>query len=283
MSDTLIYQHIHRLSKGSLGGFLPITYETYIERSQALALSAFSRQEKPITGFTQPGDLPLSMLRYMEFIGLSVSVRNKTLMAQHVSLEQHMLLLTYEAKPRPLSLASMGYTSSDFIAYIYQDVAARFIRHKEMKSLEFTKEKAALIKAWLLEKVPAKRGSPQRQIRRHLMTMFDRNNAQIIALFNNRGCTNDMQNLMRKLLERDDDKGYTYGEVRDFRDVRADLKLLAKQVTYSYYTNSGDSLKAEEFLRIRCPSLVNSFVAEDINKPRERKTKKERVTKALSF
>lgn len=253
----------------------PVTQSQFIARARALPLLAVERDkdESGEVGFAPPKNLSTLDLRGLGLVAHGFSPRNKKILAEHISPLQHMVLIAHEATPRPLGFAMNGYSASDFIAYIYQDVAERFIHNPVMRSEEFTREKAKAIKMWLGEKVPRKQHSPQRHIRRRLMALFGRSNQQINSLFIDRESPPEMILLFRKLMERDDNLGYIKGQLRNFELVRSDLNRLAQAVTLKHYLNVGDIDRAEAFMRVDCPATISDFSALQIDKPRTRKAK----------
>src|SRR5690606_38512652 len=97
-------------------------------------------------------------------------------MDKPVSIVREMLLLCYEAKPRYISFALSGYTASDFFAYIYQDIALRFMEdltpaQKKLPFVQLVEE----IKAWMRVPPPVSMvNTPRRHIRRRIMATLDR-------------------------------------------------------------------------------------------------------------
>lgn len=252
----------------------PLTQNQYIVRARALPLLAEASKKglEPIKqgqeGFATPSNLSSLDLRGLGLVAHGFSPRNAKILAKHVSPLQHMVLIAHEATPRPLGFAMNGYTPSDFIAYIYQDVAERFINTHDIRNPRFTREKANRIKMWLAESVPRKQHSPQRHIRRRLMSMLNRTNQQINSLLIDREVSPEMTLLFRKLMERDDNLGYMQGQLRDFNLVRDDFNLLAETITFNHYIYTGEQERADAFMRVDCPSTIHDFSLLKIDKPR---------------
>lgn len=262
-----------RINKLRLNGELSpsLTQNQFVYRARSLPLLAaesLSDENQFASGFAVPINLSTLDLRGMGFVGHGFSPRDKKSLSEPISLLQHMLLLAYEATPRPMSFAMNGYSASDFVAYAYQDVAARFIDIPLMHELTFTREKASIIKSWLSESVPRKQNSPQRHIRRRLMAIFNRSSQQINSLFIDREIPPEMILLFRKLLERGDNLGYTGGSLRDFKLVRSDLNLLAESVTLPYLMALNEVEQVDAFNRVDCPATVDDFSSLQIDKPR---------------
>ena len=246
-----------------------ITYAECIQRARVLPLLAaqLNNDQRDKTLF-RPADLTILELRLLGFVPHGFSMRNRKVLQKNISLPQHMMLIAFEAKPRPLSFAMSGYSCSDFVAYIYQDVAARFIDSPIMATKEFTKEKAEEIKYWLQLDVPKKRNSPQRHIKRRLMALLNRKSGQINNLYQDQEVPTDLLILFRKLLEVDEDVGYSYGELRDFSLVRQDFNALCHYVTYSHYEENKMIVNQEDYHRVKCPSVIIDFTSENIDKKR---------------
>lgn len=249
-----------------------ITYEQYAERAQTLSERAVTLHEKEST-FPLPVVLSGTELRSLDLVNHTFSLRNVKKLRKNTSMLEHMALIAFEAKPRPLSFAISRYNVVDFIAYIYQDVAQHFIDSEVVQSEEFTLEKSMAIKNWLLAPVPRKQNTPQRHIRRRLMVAFNRTGHQITSLLNGRGVAPELRLLIHKLLERDDDVGYTRGAIRDFESVRYDLNVLTRHVALGYYLEQEDTNAINAYFRIPCPSEVPdfNFSVLSIDKPRARR------------
>lgn len=271
-SLTALTERINALNVG--GDFdLLLTQNEFVYRARALPLLAAQRRGGPDNGFALPMNLSTLDLRAIGFVAHGFSYSDKKNFSETVSLLQHMALLAYEAKPRPMSFSMNGYSASDFVAYIYQDVAARFIDIPLMHEPVFTREKANVIKSWLSESVPRKQNTPQRHIRRRLMAVFNRTSQQINSLFIDREIPPEMLIIFRKLLERDDNSGYIEGSLRDFELVRHDINLLGEAVTLPYLIATDDIEQADAFRRVDCPATIGDFGALQIDKPRSKKTK----------
>lgn len=247
----------------------PVTMRDYMIRMQELPRLAAGHA--PSNGFARPADLAPMHLRLVTGF-FSSRFQMKSLEEQiddRVTLGREMLLLTYEAKPRPISFAMTGYTASDFIAYIYQDVALRSMgRNADVTHEEFVAQ-IDDIKSWLRLPPPSRiDNSPRRHIRRRLMLLLDRTNNQAASLLEDREMPNELVLLAQKLLECDDDEGYTQGRLRDFREVREDFNVLAEHCVRLRHPD--DSKLLSSFDRVICPSLVDDFASYQIDLPRGR-------------
>ena len=246
-----------------------ITYEQYAERARKLSERSVTLHEEK-SSFPLPDMLNGTDLRSLNLVNHSFSPRDVKGLRERVSMLEHMALISFEAKPRPLSFAINRYSVADFIAYVYQDVAQRYIDDEIMQDENFTLEKSNLIKNWLLAPVPRKQNTPQRHIRRRLMIAFDRTGHQITSILNGRSIAPELRLLVHKLLERDDDVGYTRGAIRDFEHVRHDLNIFIKHIALGHYFEQGNIDAINAYFRIPCPSQVLDFSILKIDKPRSR-------------
>src|SRR5690606_21083225 len=111
------------------------------------------------------------------------------------------------------------------------------------------------IKDWLrMPPPPGVQNSARRHIRRRLMLLLERTNHQAASLFEDREMPSDLVMMFQKLLERDDDQGYTQGSLRDFREVREDFNRLADFCVRNRHPN--DDEIEESFEKVICPSLI---------------------------
>lgn len=238
-------------------------------------------------GFSDAGDLSNTNTRLISGMLSAKMLRQsfKDELDKPVSIIREMQLICFEAKPRPISLALGGYTASDLIAYIYQDIARKHLDVGEDISRYHFADIVEDIKSWL--RIPSSTSSvntPQRHIRRRLMVMLDRTTHQASALIQDREMPFETVSLVQKLLERDDDQGYTRGDLRDFESVRNDLNLLAEHCILGRF--EPNSRQVQDFRMVCCPSLVVDFAAYTVQRPRGRprslgvKVKKTRTVKA---
>lgn len=251
MSQTAIQKLI--AERNASGNLRPVTMRDYMVRMGQLTRWAAKSMDP--SGFAYPVDLNQSEMRLIS--GL-YSSRLKTRGARNeldepVSLVREMLLLCYEAKPRPISLAMTGYVASDLVAYIYQDVAAQEIPDFDPGAP--IAERIDQIKMWLRVTPPRTAvNNASRHIRRRLMVMLDRSNHQAASLIEDREMPTEVRHLVQKLLERDDDQGYTNGRLRDFHLVREDLNALAEHCLNLRF--DPDSRQIEDLNMVCCPGDV---------------------------
>lgn len=208
-----------------------VTLREYLLRMQQVP--RMSTQLEAENGFRSPGDMSVAMVRLLTSMMSSRFHTEKTQndMDKPVSPVRQMLLLAFEAKPRPISFAITGYTSSDFIAYIYQDLAEHAMRLAGRRLPKPFGERIDDIKAWMREGAPkVGTNSASRHIRRRLMVLLSRTNHQVASLLDDREMPSELVFLIHKLLERDDDVGFTQGALRPFKDVREDFNRLAEFV-----------------------------------------------------
>lgn len=258
----------------------PVSLREYLLRMQQIPRAAIN--SGPTNGFTRPGDLNMSLLRLVTGLLSSRMQRNefKKDMEQPVSLIREMLLLCFEAKPRQVSFSVTGYTASDFIAYIYQDISMLGMGMSAAQMRRPFIENVSSLKEWLRQPPPrSMKNNVRRHIRRRLMVTLDRTNHQSSSLFEDREIPSELLYLIHKLMERDDDVGYTQGQIRDFYDVRTDFNLLAEYCRKLRFTGAEED--PHVFDRVICPSLVEDFPSYRIDLPRGRTfpNKKTRQTK----
>ena len=272
-SNSLIAQLVERY-KNDPEKCKPVTMREYMMRmSQIPRLAANINETK--NAFVSPGDLSPMVLRIVTgFLNYRLHSASKPKeLEKEISLRREMLLLAFEAKPRHISFAMNGYTASDFISYIYQDVAMTAMgvdpEEQEDRFVPMIND----IKSWM--RIPPPKGitnTARRHIRRRLMLLLDRSNHQAASLFEDREMPSEMVLMMQKLLERDDDQGYLNGELRDFRQVRDDFNILAEFCVRNRYTDK--SAKSERVLmdleKVICPSEVGNFESYVIDLPRGR-------------
>jgi hypothetical protein len=253
----------------------PLTMREYLSRMHKIPRAAFAWAD--INAFATPEDMNVSALRLSTGMLSSrfLSKASKALLDEPDSLSREMLLIAFEAKPRPISYSITGYRMSDFIAYIYQDVAMSAMNLSSSQRARPFKENVENIKSWFL--LPPGKGGPnsaRRHVRRRLMALLDRTNHQAASLFEDREIPGELPHLIHKLMERDDDQGFMAGDLRDFRLVRQDFNLLAEYCMRSRYAS--DVVKIDALDRVICPSKIKDFSAYVIDLPRGRSASKDR-------
>lgn len=227
-----------------------VTLREYLLRMQQVP--RMSTQHEAENGFRSPGDMSVAMVRLLTSMMSSRFHTEKTQndMDKPVSPVLQMLLLAFEAKPRPISFAITGYTSSDFIAYIYQDLAEHAMRLAGRHLPKPFGDRIDDIKAWMREGAPkVGTNSASRHIRRRLMVLLSRTNHQVASLLDDREMPSELVFLIHKLLERDDDVGFTQGALRPFKDVREDFNRLAEfvvRINAEYADALPDSTEPDE-------------------------------------
>jgi len=252
----------------------PLSWSEYLLRAEKIARLAKSFGAS--NNFGNGVDMNPTTLRLVTGM-ISSRMQRGSFKAQHaqpISLLREMSLLTFEAKPRLISFC-MQFTSSDFICYIYQDIILKSMVQEQVlprSALKSSFEKnLGLMRRWM-QKTPSRTGvnSTRRHIRRRLMALLDRTNHQAAALFFDQETSSELFMLIQKLMERDDDVGYTQGMIRDFRDVRADFNLLAEHCRAIRIAHQLSVTKEDDTLlsRIVCPASVENIEEYQIDLPR---------------
>lgn len=247
----------------------PTTLREYLAKMQMIP--RLSAREPAVNGFAQPVDLSASSLRLVT--GLVTSRIQRPSFQQEldspVSVIREMLLMAYEAKPRPISFALSGYTASDFIAYIYQDVLMNDMGMSPEDRKRPFSEIVDDLKEWMrIPPEPSTTNTPRRHIRRRLMALLDRSNHQAASLFEDREMPVELVLLMQKLLERDDDQGYTRGDIKPFQEVRDDFNALGEFCIRLHYEEGSKQIESLEM--VFCPASVSDVSLYSIQKPRGR-------------
>lgn len=253
-----------------------LTMRDYLARMQQIPRLAYLRADED--AFAVPQDMNMSTLRLTTSMLSSrfMNFDNRTLLDEPVSLMREMLLVTYEAKPRHISYGITGYTMSDFLAYIYQDVIMNGMGMSAARREQPFSKRIDDLKTWML--MPSGKSavnSPRRHIRRRLMCLLDRTNHQVAALFEDREIPNELSQLVFKLLERDDDEGYTQGRIRPYREVRADFNALTEFCIRKRFPE--DYERIANLNRIVCPSVITDFPGYPIDLPRGRASQRAEV------
>lgn len=256
----------------------PVTMREYTQRMQEIP--RLSMRFGQSNGFEMAHDLSDAQMRLITGMVSSRynQARFQEQMDKPVNVLREMMLYLFEAKPRPISFAITGYTISDFIAYIYQDIALQLTGASAQANEPF-KNVVDQIKAWFREPFDSRKNSARRHIRRRLMVTLDRTSHQANSLFEDREMPTEMLYVAHKLLERDDDSGYTQGVIRPFEQVRNDFNLLATYCQVRRYKD--EPKKLEAFWRVRCPGEVPGFdfTNEVIDLPRRRARKASHLKK----
>ena len=246
-----------------------MTMREYLAGMQQIPRLAYARPDA--TRFAMPQDMNMSTLRLASGMLSSrfLNFDNRALFDESVSLMREMLLITYEAKPRPISYGITGYRMSDFIAYIYQDILMDDMKMSDHQRGRPFESRVEALKMWMM--MPTGKSavnSARRHIRRRLMVLLDRTNHQAAALFEDREVPSELIHLIHKLMERDDDLGYTEGRVRPYREVRADFNALAEFCVRNRFKHDSERLRTLD--RLVCPSLITDFPGYPIDLPRGR-------------
>lgn len=271
-SPSYIAQRLARAYEDKEHLAAPSTLREFRGRMQHLARRAVRLDDDSI-GFRFPSDLTDSTVHLHAGILSSryASKEGKEELDSPTSMTREMLLYCFESKPRPISFGITGYSSSDFISYLYQDVAYSEMDSEDkeyMDSLELP-DQIDFVADWMRAPISNHRNSARRHIRRRLRVLLDRKVVQIGAMQFDREVRTDMLYLFFKLLERDDDTGFTEGQLRESTAIRDDLNLLGLFCNYIHFKD--DERRLREFLRVRCPSLVSDFSSEVIDLPRRSK------------
>jgi len=240
-------------------------------RAYALSASEFrARTQELATLAAQSGPsgfiLPRGLNRHqeLEITHLDTIAMRRT-MSQgdpDCSFLSEMLLLAFEATPRPVSYAMSGYMPGDWLAYMYQDVALNALVHENpaLRKRDFDAGTCYLVREWLgnnrnlLRKDSAKVSAGQRHTLQRLEVIMGRSIGVVRNIFEDRNLRPEMVLLARKLLEMEDGDGYLSGAVRPFEEVRADWNALAEYVMRRRMV--GDEKWQTRFLRTCCPSVV---------------------------
>ena len=258
----------------------PVSWNEYLLRMEKISRLALQggvfESEGEVNNFSRERDVSPTLLRMITGMISSRMQRGSFKKEMHlpVPVVREMTLIAFEAKPRLVSLA-MGFTSSDFICYTYQDVIKEaMVLEGAISASASTKSFTEMLpdmKRWMRQ-APARKGlnSARRHIRRRIMALLDRTNHQVAALFSDKEMSSDLECLIQKLMERDDDVGYTQGMIRDFEAVRNDFNVLAehcRSIRISHnlgLTSNDDTLLS----RIVCPASVVDLTEYQLDLPR---------------
>jgi len=176
-----------------------------------------------------------------------------------VTLVQEMLLLAMEAKPRPVSFAIQGYMFNDFISYIYQDIYYKERGINTKLAIENFDKYRRDIGAWLRGEIRQEyKRCNKWKIRKGIQLLFDKNHiVHAHLMFQGKSISRSILTLMYKLMESDEDDGYTNGSIRDFRLIRQDLNLLGNYCFVRRYGN--DSKRMRTFREVIPPLSEDMF------------------------
>jgi len=224
-------------------GERPLNVAEFDERMMNLAVRAKKWMDTPPdNNFSNPKILSLDFVT-------DIAGNRKN----DVTLVQEMLLLAMEAKPRPISFAIQGYMFNDFISYIYQDI---YYEEKginaELAMANFNKYRRD-IGAWLRGEIRQDYKKCNKwKIRKGIQLLFDKNHiVHAHLMFQGKSISRSILSLMYKLMESDEDEGYTNGSIRDFRLIRQDLNLLGNYCFVRRYGN--DSKRMRTFREVIGP------------------------------
>jgi len=206
--------------------------------------------------FKLPPDLHMSVIPL-----LTGNMKPDKINKDFVTPLYEMLLLAFEAKPRPISFAMAGYSPVDFMAYIYQDVYSREkdIPLDDIES-NFGKWRNPIVDWLRSPRDESIENNATRHVRWRFALLFDRGYSQIAARQNRAEGNTALTNLISKLFESDQETGYANGSLRDFRLVRQDFNLLAERCFLLRHRD--DPVKMERFARVICPAKVNGPFSE---------------------
>lgn len=251
-SPSAIARHLSQLAGTS--EVKPTSHIEYLRRMERLPHLA--GREAGSNGFASPVNFNAADLRAVAGMQSAHMTKGRFLKDPDapVSLYREAVLITMEAKPRPLSFGINGYQPSDFFAYIYQDVILKSMPDAPAHGMPF-EGLLDRLKLWL--RTPPPRGNnenPARQIRRRLMALLNRTANQVNALLDDREIPTEMIPMLHKLLERDDDVGYTRGDIRDFQAVRDDFNQLVEHCARSRYKLAGDVKMLKMLDAAACPA-----------------------------
>lgn len=210
----------------------PITYNDLLLRAYRLANLASiygtsddlleNKRGRPLnkSSFNRPEAPTLALISNM--LGSSNYFRGQLGNSNEPApLELQMLLLLYEAKPRMASLSNLGWSQRDFVLWIYQDIFKRFHLESEEAILNLlmqTKkpsrdDKLSRLRIGIARRVTAALG--RYPVSFHKWMVSGKPSTRTVAM------------LFAKLLESDDEQGYTRTQEPDFKIVRADFYALA--------------------------------------------------------
>jgi len=238
---------------------ISVTPNDFYKRMVSLPMRAVHWDiNPPRNAFRIPRNLNVGVIPDMT----GIPIRDHQIRDVFITPAQEMLLLAFEAKPRPLSFAMTGYSLVDFMAYIYQDVYCKEneISLREVEN-DFGTWRNAIVE-WLRsdENAHISKNNAMRHIRKRFALVFDARYQSVAQWQKKPANAASMMNLFAKLLESDHDVGYTNGAVRDFRLVRQDFNLLAEHCFL--LRNKNDPIQMEQFSRAICPSKVQGAFSE---------------------
>lgn len=237
----------------------PLTMSEMRLRAQNLGMLAF---EGNTSGFAYP--LGLSRAEEQSVTHLETATKRRRLREDDpvAGAFEEMLLLAFEATPRPVSFAMSGYLPGAWLAYMYQDVALAVLDGLSLDDNgRFDDSMSARICEWLQDNrnLKLRHNAESDPTRRHLLQrlsiLMERQVTGVRLLFRDQALRPELTVLGRKLLEvEDDEAGFLRGEIRPFEEVRADWNALAEYVMRKRH--SKDDAWISRFVRVPCPGRV---------------------------
>ncbi|MGY2488308.1 hypothetical protein [Cupriavidus necator] len=208
--------------------FRPLTKQEVAERIGNLPhRAALENIERKQSGeFDTLGLQRLNTQTVLFMLGLTPNQSISYQESEIASVEMEMLLYCYEAKPRHMSLALQGWHMDDFIAYIYRDFlllagVASSLAESSMHAKEY-------LRAASRPTLEDKAGRIRVGIATRVTAMFDRHQTSFYRWMAPESGLREQRNLIAKLLEPDDDAGYTWGRLAHYKQVREDLYELSR-------------------------------------------------------
>ncbi|QYY33630.1 hypothetical protein K2O51_31895 (plasmid) [Cupriavidus pinatubonensis] len=198
-------------------------HRTYMEEYETLGLQRLTTQ----TVLYMLGLSPNQNLTFQKSEEpVEAEEAEKANKAEAATIEMEMLLYCYEAKPRHMSLALQGWHMDDFIAYIYRDFlllagVASTLAESTMHAKEY-------LRAASRPTLDDTAGRIRVGIATRLTSLFGRHQTSFYRMMKPGSGLREQRNLIAKLLEPDDDAGYTWGRLAHYKQVREDLYELAR-------------------------------------------------------
>lgn len=209
--------------------FRPLTKQEVAERIGNLPqLAALENSERRmhLDDFGTLGLQRLTTQTVLYMLGLTPNQSISYQESEQATIEMEMLLYCYEAKPRHMSLALQGWHMDDFIAYIYRDFlllagVASTLAESTMHAKEY-------LRAASRPTLDDKAGRIRVGIASRVTAMFGRHQTSFYRWMAPESGLREQRNLIAKLLEPDDESGYTSGRLAHYKQVREDLYELSR-------------------------------------------------------
>lgn len=256
--NSLIKKHLQAISNARYGR--PYVWQELIASLHKIPITAWENAQAnknnndPQTLIAWSSPEALRLKEILPLIGAAAIREKNSLDSKRanrpLTVTQTMLLICYQSSPRPVAWAMQGLPVIDMLAWMYQDLIAMDLNLDGR--IEDFNNNLPVYRDWLQQLPPRSGNSPLRHFRVRLAALLGTNTTNVERVINGQS-EYSLPVLLQKLMERSEDKYYSRGMLRHFKEVRADFNALSEYAIRCQY--GIDSVQDRRINQIKCPAL----------------------------